>query len=115
MSKADRTVLVSEIPGELMRYHVESWSRPRRPHVVDLLAYGGSGECSCTDWSTRRGPAVKAGESVGIYCRHVLAARSYFLNGVLSAMANQQARLESASHGRESGFGQHLGQPRGGK
>lgn len=95
MPAHNKTVRVREIPGEVMRFHVESWSHPQRPHVVDLLAHTGRGECSCTDWQTRRGPAIKAGASQGspeALCRHVKVARVYFLNKLLRSMAHDQSR-----------------------
>lgn len=94
MPRASRTVRVSSIEGETMRFRVESWSAPQKPHTVDLLAYEGAGECSCTDWSTRRGPAIKHGEPHGTpatCCRHVTAARHYFLNRLLREMAQEHA------------------------
>lgn len=89
MSKHDGTVRVQAIPGETMRFHVESWSSPSRPHTVDLLAREGAGECSCKDWQTRRGPAIKRGERAGIFCKHVLAARRYFLDGLLKRLSHE--------------------------
>ena len=94
MPRETRTVRVEAIPGELMRYRVESWSSAKRPHTVDLLANDGAGECSCADWGTRRGPAIKAGGFPGTaptMCRHVTAARLHFLNRLLREMAQKQA------------------------
>jgi len=94
MSRDARTVKVQAIPGETMRFHVESWSSPQKPHLVDLLEYDGAGACSCTDWSTRRGPAIKAGCLPGLpetMCRHVAVARRVFLNQLLRQMATEHA------------------------
>lgn len=87
MPRASNTVIVAEVPGERMRYRVESWSAENRPHVVDLLAHGGLGECSCTDWQTRRWPLIRDGETAGTRCRHVTAARDFFLSQLLARMA----------------------------
>lgn len=91
MPRTTKTVRVQAIDGETMRFRVESWSKPQQPHVVDLLAYEGAGECSCADWSIRRGPAIKAGAIAGIHCRHVVAARALFLNRLLKQMAYDNA------------------------
>lgn len=82
-----RAIAVAEVAGETMRFHVESWTTPKRPHLVDLLAHAGVGECSCTDWQTRRWPRIRDGETTQTKCRHVLAARAYFLDRLLAAMA----------------------------
>lgn len=90
MPRETRTVRVAEIPGEVMRFHVESWTKAQRPHVVDLLANDGAGECSCADWATRRGPALRAGAPMHTpetLCRHVQAAHRFFLRRLLPRMA----------------------------
>lgn len=87
MPRDSQTVIVREIPGEPMRFTVESWAKAREPHLVDLLAHGGLGECSCMDWQIRRWPAIRDGGIVDTRCRHVIAARSYFLDGLLAEMA----------------------------
>ena len=89
MSKSNGEIRVRPIAGEVMRYHVESWSIPARPHTVDLLSWAGRGECSCKDWQTRRGPLIKAGERHGVFCRHVIAARTHFLDGLLERMSRE--------------------------
>lgn len=87
MPRETNTVIVAEVPGEKMRFHVESWSRENRPHLVDLLAHAGLGECSCKDWQTRAWPRIRDGETNGTRCRHITAARDYFLNALLARMA----------------------------
>lgn len=71
-----------------MRYYVGSEGNPRGSYLVDLLSYEGRGECSCKDWSTRRWPAIRDGGSDT--CKHVRAARDYFLNGLLRELSRQQ-------------------------
>ena len=51
--------------GERMVWNVRSDTRAGRTYRVDLVANGGLGECTCKDWSTRRGPAGRAGASPG--------------------------------------------------
>lgn len=86
------TVRVDPIPGEVLRYHVQSWSNPNAPHMVDLSLYGGNGECSCRDFTTRRRPAILAGAVLftrKTSCRHVIAARKYFTQETLGEMARR--------------------------
>lgn len=81
---------VIESPGERFVFLVRS-SQPRRPRYrVDLTAENGFGRCACRDWETRRWPAVKAGKPMGTrstLCRHLILARRYFLNELLSALS----------------------------
>jgi len=80
--------------NERMVYSVESDYSPH-PYRVDLLANGGIGQCSCRDWETRRSPAIRAGATIGTpasMCKHVLRARNYFLDGLLTTMASTESR-----------------------
>lgn len=80
-------------PGEHMVYLVPSASNSTRTYRVDLIANGGAGECACKDWATRRGPAVKDGQPHGTretLCKHLIAARRHFLNGLLASLAKQE-------------------------
>lgn len=80
--------------GERMCYKLQSATNPKKPaYRVDLIANGGAGECSCKDWSTRRGPAIRAGEPVGTrrtLCKHAILARRHFLNGLLAELAKSE-------------------------
>lgn len=83
---------VSPIPGELMRYYVSSESNRHMPRVVDLAEYQGNGCCLCPDFITRREPAIKKGAplySRATLCKHLIAARTYFLNETLKAVSDQ--------------------------
>lgn len=92
MPRETKTVRVAPIAGEVMRYSVESWTKAQRPHMVDLLAYQGAGECSCKSWVTQKWPLIR--DKTGFpgtpatMCRHVSAARLYFLNRLLCTMAH---------------------------
>ena len=93
---------VDEIPGEAMRFRVESRGSPEFPHTVDLLAHGGLGECSCRDWEIVCFPNYRqGGRRIGAgprksrdpqrtRCCHVEAARELFLNELLARMAEQK-------------------------
>lgn len=96
MPRETKTVRVAEVQGHTMIFDVESWTAPQKPHRVDLLAHGGIGECSCTDWSTRRWPAIRDKKTTGLHCRHVTAARLYFLNKLLRHMAQDHHTPKSA-------------------
>jgi hypothetical protein len=44
------------IEGEPLRYRFPSRTAGDEDHVVDLAANDGNGECSCSDFTFRRGP-----------------------------------------------------------
>lgn len=77
-------------------YQVRSEVRSNKFYRVDLVANGGFGECSCTDWATRRLPAIKLGEEMGdaTLCKHVAKARTHFLNHLLQALAEQEGEAQ---------------------
>lgn len=80
---------VHAIPGERMCFFVHSEADPRNVYRVDLLALEGRSECHCKWWRTRIWPIIRdGGEST---CKHVDAARQFFLRDLLRHMA----RLES--------------------
>lgn len=69
-------------------YHVRSEANPSRVYTVDILAHGSAGECICKDWQTRRWPTIRDGGRD--FCKHVMAARTYFLDQVLREMARME-------------------------
>lgn len=90
MTRAQKTVRVTPIQGEALRYHVQSWSDPQHPHLVDLSEHGGNGECSCKDFATRRWPAIRDGATLftdETSCRHIKAARWYWMKHSLEDAA----------------------------
>ena len=91
---------VLPIEGEFyLRYLVESRSQPDAPHLVDLSAKHGYGECSCKHWQCRVWPVIKTGEfpkhSRKTTCRHVQAALRYFLNYALELWINEHSQRET--------------------
>lgn len=81
---------VIESEGERMVFLVRSATDPTKQYRVDLLAFGGAGQCHCADWGTRRWPAIRDGKPHGTratLCRHGILARRYFLNKLLADMA----------------------------
>jgi hypothetical protein len=82
VSKDPETLKAVPIPGEALRYWVES-SKKGQPWVVDLSSNGGNGECICPDFLCRREPALKGGAEPmtrHTCCKHIIAARREFLN-----------------------------------
>lgn len=80
-----------------MVFEVRSRSAAKRGKVaryrVDLLAFGGHGQCHCKSWQTRNWPKIRDGGSIGApatVCWHVKMARWYFLNQLLELMAKQE-------------------------
>lgn len=96
---------IQEIPGELGRYHVESLSNQKEVYMVDLLAHGGRGECSCTDWqiNCRRNINECTDGKLREYghpgqphperqqCKHIYIAKRQFCNDALSHLAQQRS------------------------
>ena len=88
MKPKKETRLVRPVRGELLTYHVESAHDRQEPHLVDLLANEGAGECSCMDWQTRRWPLVRDGADIRsplIECVHIRAAKRYFMNDIIAS------------------------------
>lgn len=77
-------------------YLVRSEVNPNKWYRVDIVANGGFGECSCTDWATRRLPAIKLGEEMGpaTMCKHVEKARDHFLNHLLPVLAEKEGEAQ---------------------
>jgi hypothetical protein len=93
MPKHDQTTKVSPIPHEKFRYLCESWEKPDQPHTVDLLAYGGNGECDCISFCAEKRSGIKAGITLFTsqsMCRHIIAARDYLLNEILKDQSAAQ-------------------------
>lgn len=83
---------IEPIVGEVLRYRVRSESKPAHSYIVDLSENQGSGSCFCTDYQTRRVPAIKAGMpafSREVSCKHIIAARTYFTQTTLKEMARR--------------------------
>lgn len=84
---------IVEATNERMIFLVRSAKHPKVRYRTDLLANKGAGWCQCVDFSTRRQPAIDLNEPHGTrvtMCRHVILARSYFLNGLLKRMARAE-------------------------
>lgn len=79
MPKEFRTVRVTAIPGEPLRFKVESWSRRGEEHMVDLGARHPMGRCSCEGYTCTLWPLFKRTLRPK-RCRHITAARESFCN-----------------------------------
>lgn len=79
MPKCFRTVRVTFIPGEPLRGHVESWSRPNESHLVDITSRQPMGECSCEHYQCTLWPLFKQTLKPK-RCRHLEAFREAYLN-----------------------------------
>lgn len=97
MSKEDGTVKIQPVAGEAMRFLCESWSQKRAPYLVDLSDNQGNGSCVCTDFITRRNPAIRAGAPLftrETSCRHLIAVRKYWamttLRDIAAHIKNQE-------------------------
>jgi hypothetical protein len=96
MPRSNGTIHVEEVPGELLRYRVESWSNPDEPHLVDLAEHECSGACSCESFSFTKSKAIKEGKPLHTrltQCRHVRAARRFFAVKLLREIALKRGTL----------------------
>ena len=62
---------------------------------VDISARDGYGSCQCPDYHRRKHPAITKGEPMGTSataCKHLLAARTEYLNRSLRQSAKQMGR-----------------------
>lgn len=76
-------------------YSVPSDRNPRVCYRVDLAANNGAGFCSCTDFGTRRQPAIDAGEPIltkATTCKHQRRALWQFLREVMPRLAAEDDR-----------------------
>jgi hypothetical protein len=88
---------IDPVPGEPMRFTVDSESRRGMKFLVDLQANGLAGWCSCEDYEARRAkvqreqPALRTAES---RCKHIVAAREWLLDKFLDSLAQVTGQPE---------------------
>lgn len=86
---------VEPIAGERMVFWVHSETVPdRHKYRVDLLAWGGMGQCSCKSWRTRAWPKIRDKKLTPFEwpCgdKHVEAARQHVLLASLRDLAKKE-------------------------
>jgi hypothetical protein len=69
---------VYEIPGEPLRFHVQSRTRADLKHLVDLMELNGRGRCSCEHFEYRS-TAIKK-----FTCDHIKAGQIHLAKKVVS-------------------------------
>ena len=74
-------------------WQVASFSHPGDHYLVDLSHFRGNGECMCRDFVCTKGDKLKAGAFPGpkYRCVHIEAARSVFMDHVLSDLMGRDA------------------------
>ena len=93
---------VRPVQNEALRYYVQSDSNPDEMYIVDLAAYGGSGSCTCADFSCRRVPKLNDGQRLveAVFCKHIKAARKHFTDMALkhaaAALAGKRSLAKSS-------------------
>lgn len=89
---------VREIPFEPLRFYVSSDTIGQPPYLVDLMSINCNGECACADFITRRRKLAKGGVTQGrrTRCKHIEAARSFFLDKILHETAR---RIKASAKG----------------
>lgn len=81
--------------NERMVYQAVSESNPSKVYRIDLLANGGAGRCSCTDFGTRRQPALDKGmqwHTRETECKHLREAIRLFNVALFRRMSNDEDR-----------------------
>lgn len=81
-----------DAPG---RYLVPSRSKPGEKHLVDLIAYRRNGRCDCPAFTMNHEPRLRKGANPGdsTRCRHLLEARSAFIDLILREIADNEGRV----------------------
>jgi len=76
----EQIVKIQPIEGEPMRFHSPSISQPTMPHLIDLMAYDGNGECSCWSFRGEKRSNMLAGKPTHTpltRCKHIRAAITF--------------------------------------
>lgn len=100
---------VEPIPGESLRFYVESESEPGTKHLVDLSLNRGSGVCSCKAFEFQCQQNIKLGKPMfsrgepivnlrglishpeATICRHISRVHSLLLEKLLSQASSRAA------------------------
>lgn len=78
-----------------MRFRVQSEADARRYYLVELDANRNAGECDCPQWKIRIGPLIENDyqRKLRRRCKHIIAAREYFLDQWLDLLAKQRRAM----------------------
>ena len=89
---------VIPILGEPLRFRVQSEANPRKFYLVELEANHLAGQCDCHHWRIRIGPLIQHDFQTKVkrFCKHILAARSYFCERMLERIAAETKRFTDA-------------------
>jgi hypothetical protein len=90
---------VHPIPGEPLRFHVQSRSDCRVSHLVDLQECGFNGACGCHDFQMRHLPKLKEDRREG---RAMRKRRCWHIRQALYYFAELAARLTVKSAARRA-------------
>jgi len=81
----------------VLRWRVQSLSRPDIEHLVDLGAWTGNGSCSCEHFEFRLAPALREGAPRGTKatrCGHIVVAREAFTNHMVQLLTSRAREAE---------------------
>ena len=86
---------VEQVIGEPLRFRVQSESNPRRWYLVDLEFFDNNGCCDCPEFQYRQQPLLLDDyqSTVKRRCKHVIAAREYFLDCWLKMLSAERKRI----------------------
>jgi len=114
---------VEPIPGESLRFYVESESEPGTKHLVDLTENRGSGKCSCQAFQFQCEQNIKLGKPMfsrgepivnlrgliswpdATCCKHIYQVQILLLTKLLSQASSRaagKASLGKSSHSPRS-------------
>ena len=78
-------------PWDNLRFLVPSRSG-EKDYMVDLGAHDCNGSCTCKHFEVRLQPKVKLGVVKPMRCKHLLAARSYFVDCVIRHLRDEEEK-----------------------
>lgn len=91
---------VYPILGEPLRFRVQSESQPRQFYLVELDALNNNGACDCKSFLYRHAPLIKNpyDKTVRQRCKHILAAREFFLDRWLELLSAEMKDKHGKPH-----------------
>ncbi len=81
--------------GDRMVYWCPSDTVPGRNYRCDLIANAGAGQCTCTDFTTRRQIAIDGGAESwtrDTACKHLRKVARHFMRELFAAMAKEESQ-----------------------